>query len=111
MPVVGMFPMAGWKEAFDGIGDAMNVPDLGTKLGIERVQAAAMNGELPEQQAAAAEMQGDKATPKAPKAQPKPPANPGSMARPGNRVQAPKPKETKAPKAAQGQKARMAGVT
>jgi len=110
MPVVGMFPMAGWKEAFDAVGDAMNMPDLGTKLGIERVQAAAMNGELPEQQAAAAEaeMSGDKATPKPAKpSQPKPVQ---SMARPGNRIQRPAPKPTKAPQKQQGQKARMSGV-
>ena len=47
MPMVGQFPMAGWVEAFDMVGESLNVSDLGKRLGIDRVQAAAMNGQLP----------------------------------------------------------------
>jgi len=98
-----MFPMANWKGMLDDVGDAMNVPELGTKSGVEAVQAAAMQGQLPAQQEAAAQakMSGDTAAPKPPK----------SMARPNNTVQRPQPKANKAPQKEQGKKARMAGVT
>lgn len=105
MPVVGMFPMADWKQAFDAVGDAMNIPDLGTKLGVERVQAAAMQGQLPQQQADAAaakpKMSGDSAAPKPAK----------SMARPGGAVNRPGPNAANRPQKQQGVKARMAGVS
>jgi len=47
---VAMAPMAGWVEAFDMVGDALNMPGLGSRLGIDRVQEAAMQGQLPAQQ-------------------------------------------------------------
>lgn len=96
-----MFPMANWKGMLDDVGDAMNTPDLGAKSGVMAVQQAAMNGELPQQQAEAEQakpkMSGDKAS-----SQAKPPAKPT--------ISKPPPKPTKAPQKQQGQKARMAGV-
>src|SRR6185436_8413338 len=66
MPVVASFPMAGWVEAFDMVGESLNVSDLGKILGIDRVQAAAANGQLPqppgEQDAGQPRMSGDKAS-------------------------------------------------
>lgn len=47
MPAVAAFPMAGWVEAFDMVGESLNVSDLGKRLGIDRVQMAAANGQLP----------------------------------------------------------------
>lgn len=66
VPAIVAAPMAGWKEAFDLVGEALNMPDLGEKLGIARVQEAAMQGALPQQQqeqaAAQPRMSGDRAS-------------------------------------------------
>lgn len=46
IPAIVMAPMADWKEAFDMVGESINLPDLGTKLGIDKVQEAASQGQI-----------------------------------------------------------------
>lgn len=46
VPVMAMAPMGNWKEAFDMVGESINLPDLGTKLGIDKIQEAASQGQI-----------------------------------------------------------------
>jgi hypothetical protein len=82
------------------VGESINLPDLGTKLGIDKLQQAAAQGQLRPQQPGGAG--GPTGAPSGPQAQ--------SQPRPAPKVQKGRVSARAAPQKAQNAKARMAGV-